>query len=400
MPPFLATIFENMIMMAWTVISAAWWYIVIWAAICVAWYVIKAERFGLTGPPYLLIYRTTRLNKIIERISAWNPTLWRTFWNIGIVTGVGLMMIAFYFLSNNLSLLLVKPKQAGAIQPIIPIPGVGVTFQTFPYLAVALSILLVSHELSHGIASLADHIPLKSTGLIFAHVVMGGFVEPVEEKLNQARNLSKLRVFAAGSFTNIVLGIFVLFLAFTFPTTTAIFYSHGGVTISSISPTLPAYHSGLSVGDTVTSVNGTKIADVNALRAYMGSVQPGQVVLLQTQNGTFAIKTAQDPTNSSHALIGVGLGDAYSPKLPFLSPGLPAAVQEEEFWLYNVLISVAFINMLPAAPFDGDKYLDSLLKLFGVKDTTKLLKGANTIAWALLLANIGLSLIRFGFVRY
>ncbi|HUK49729.1 MAG TPA: site-2 protease family protein [Terriglobales bacterium] len=400
MPPALLTILSTTVSAVLSLIAVAWWYIAAWAVICVVWWAIKAERFGITGPPYLLIYRTSRLNAWIEKLSSRNPIAWRTIWNMGIVTGFGLMILAFDFLIKNLSLFLTQSPQASPLQPIVAIPGVGVSFETFPYLVVALSILLASHELSHGIASLVDHIPLKSTGLIFAHLVMGGFVEPVEEKLNQARNLSKLRVFAAGSFTNAVLGILVIFLLFNFPSTTALFYNHGGVTINSISPSLPVHDSGLNVGDVVTNINGTRIADVVALRSYMQSVYPGQRVLLATPRGNFLVKTSADPSNSTHALIGISLDDAYSPKLPFLPANGPQVVQREESWLATVLVSVAFINMLPLAPFDGDKFLETVLNIFGINRTKEIRTIAGSISLAILLLNFFLSYQRFGFLRF
>ena len=375
-------------------------YAVVWGIICIAWWVFKGERFGITGPPYYLIYRTVRLNKWIQRISDFKPTFWRTVWNIGIVTGIGLMIVAFDFLGRNLALLLVKPQQAGAIQPIIPIPGVGISFQTFPYVALALSILLLSHELSHGIASLADHIPLKSTGLLYFHVIMGGFVEPVEEKLNQAPPVSRLRVFAAGSYTNIVLGVLCLFLLANFTATTAVFYTHGGVSITGLSPTLPAFSSGLRVGDIVTSINGTKITNVTDLQSFMRSVSPGERISLGTPRGSFLIKTAADPTNSSHALIGITLSDAYNPKFSFLSPAYPQEVSEELFWLANVLVSVAFINMLPLPPFDGAHYLDVILDALKLKRAKEIRMAFSGLSLAILLLNFILSWFRFGFVRF
>ncbi len=308
--------------------------------------------------------------------------------------------MAFDFLGKNLTFLIIKPQQAGPIQPIIPIPGVGVSFETFPYLALALSVLLASHELSHGIASLADHIPLKSTGLIFAHVVMGGFVEPEEEKLNQAKNVSKLRVFAAGSYTNAVLGVLFLFLLANFAATTAVFYTNGGVTINSISPTLPVFSSGLHVGDTVTSINSTRISNVTDLRRYMAAVTPGEAISLGTQRGTFLVKTTVDPSNSSHALIGIGLSDAYAPRIPFLSSSYPQTVSEAEFWLANVLISVAFINMLPMPPFDGAKYLEVILDTLRIKRAKEVRMTMYAASIALLALNLIISFLRFGFLRY
>lgn len=207
------------------------------------WYVFKGERFGVSGLPFYIIYRTTRLNKAIERIASSRPNAWRTFWNIGIVTGVGAMIFIFYQLVTNLLNLVYRAQQAVSIQPIIPVPGLLVSFETFPYLVLALSIVVATHELSHGIASLADHVPLKTTGLIYGHVLMGGFVEPDEEKLKQAKSSTKLRVFAAGSYTNVVLGVLVIFLLFNFTATISPFYTvtSSGVTIGSIPTNLPAF---------------------------------------------------------------------------------------------------------------------------------------------------------------
>lgn len=376
-------------------------YAAIWVIITVAWWAFKAERFGLSGLPAYLMYRTTRLNKWIETISGPRPTAWRTIWNVGIVTGIGLMTFAFYFLAKNLTYLFVRPQQAGPVQPIVPLPGLGVSFETFPYLVFALSVVVASHELSHGIASLVDRVPLKSTGVFFAHIVMGGFVEPDEEKLNQARNLTKLRVFAAGSFTNVVLGILCILLLVNFPATTALFYNHGGVSIGSVSDSLPAHSSGLEAGDVLVTINGTKVSSIADLRNYMSSVNPGQEIVVGTQRGNFPIKTAADPSNSSHALIGIGgLTDAYDPKMPFLSPDFPMILFNAGFWLINVLISVAFINMLPMFPFDGDKFLEVILNTLGFKRIKEIRMTANAAAYALLILNVGLSLFRFGFLRY
>ena len=383
-----------------TAIKAVWWYIALWIIICAIWWATKAERFGFSGPPYCLIYRTVRLNKFIERIAKSRPTAWRVIWNMGIVTGPGLMILAFEILTRNLSLLIVKPQQAGPIQPIIPIPGVGVSFETFPYIILALSILLVSHELSHGIASLRDHIPLKSTGLIFAHVVYGGFVEPDEEKLNAAPAVSKLRVFAAGSYANTVLGVLFLLLLANFATTTTLLYTHSGVSITSLSPTLPAYKSGLQIGDTISSINGTSITSVNDLRSYMGSVAPGERIEMGTQRGTFSVTTAADPNNSTHALIGVGISDAYTPRVPFLSPAYPQTVGEAEFWLANVLVSVAFINMLPLPVLDGGHYLDVILEMLHVKRMKEVRVTIYAISLTILALNFLISYIRFGYVRF
>jgi len=380
-------------------------YLAIWTIISVAWWGFRAERFGVSGLPFYLLYRTTRLNNWIERVSAISPNAWRTIWNLGIVTGVGSIVYIFYQLLLNLMNLFARSQQAVSVQPIVPVPGIGVSFETFPYLVLALSVVVASHELSHGIASLADRVPLKAAGLFFAHVLMGGFVEPDEETLNRAKSVTKLRIFAAGSTTNIILGVFCVLLLSNFPATIAPFYNviPAGVQIGSLPQNLPAYSSGLKAGDVVTSINGTKISSIADLRNAMSGVTPGQIIVLGTQNGSYAIRTGADQSNSSHAVIGIsGLTDyiAYVPKLPFLSSGFPDALLHAEYWLSVVLVSVALINMLPMYPFDGDKFLEAVLNLFNIPRAKVIRSALNAAAYGLLLLNVGLSLLRFGFLRY
>jgi membrane-associated protease RseP (regulator of RpoE activity) len=387
----------------WPILPLLVIYLVVWGIICVAWWVFKGERFGITGLPYYIVYRTARLNAWIGRVSERRPMAWRTIWNVGVVMGVGAMIFIFYKLATNLLYLFVGSQQASPTQIIVPVPGIFVTFQTFPFLALALSICLVSHELAHGIASLGERVPLKSTGAFFVHVFMGAFVEPDEEKLNQARPATKLRVFAAGSFANLILGFLCIILLANFAATITPFYSivPSGVSVISVSPSLPAYGSGLQTGDTLTSINGTTISNVNDLRQYMAGVTPGQVVDLQTQRGTFDVRTVPDPSNSSHALMGISLADniKYVPKIPFLSENLPSYLLRAENWAYIVLISVGLINMLPADPLDGGKFLDTALAALGIGAAKQIRMVAFGAAWGILLANIGLSLLRFGFVR-
>lgn len=135
----------------------------------------------------------------------------------------------------------------------------------------------------------------------------------------------------------------------------------------------------------------------------MNKVTPGQVVVIGTQRGEFAVRTQADPSNSTHSLIGIsGLTDntVYNPKFQFMPRSLPTILLHAEFWMSVVLVSVALINMLPMYPFDGDKFLETTLNVLGLQRTKELRMIANFAAYALLLLNVGLSLIRFGFLRY
>jgi membrane-associated protease RseP (regulator of RpoE activity) len=125
--------------------------------------------------------------------------------------------------------------------------------------------------------------------------------------------------------------------------------------------------------------------------------------VIGTQRGSFPVKTGTDQNNSTRAIIGIGdlTEDVqYNPKLPFLSSDFPNILLHAEFWLSIVLVSVALINMLPMYPFDGDKFLEAVLNVFGIRKTKQIRTVANAAAYSLLILNIGLSLLRFGFLRY
>jgi membrane-associated protease RseP (regulator of RpoE activity) len=192
--------------------------------------------------------------------------------------------------------------------------------------------------------------------------------------------------------------MFVVLLV-NFSATIAPFYSPGGVSIGSISSNLPANGSGLQAGDVVTRINGTQVLGLADLQSYMLAVNPGQRVLLQTQRGTFMVKTAADPSNSSHALIGIGgLTEAYNPKLPFLSRNLPQILHEAEVWIQLFLVSVGLVNMLPVPLLDGDRLLEVALDVIGVPRRKEIRKVANAAAFSLIILTFLVAGARFGFL--
>jgi membrane-associated protease RseP (regulator of RpoE activity) len=135
----------------------------------------------------------------------------------------------------------------------------------------------------------------------------------------------------------------------------------------------------------------------------MSDVTPGTKIIVGTPRGAFPIKTGPDPSNSSHAIIGIGgLTDdiVYNPRFPGLSSEFPPILYHSEFWLSIVLVSVALINMLPMYPFDGDKFFETALNVFGVTRTKEIRTAANILAYSMLILNIAFSVLRFGFLKY
>jgi membrane-associated protease RseP (regulator of RpoE activity) len=379
-------------------------YLVIWGAIYVVGRAAKAERFGFVLSPLYFMYKTTALNEWITSLAGKRRGLWRSLGNTGIAVGVGLMVYATYLLGSNLFNLFFRVEAATSIQPVIPVPGLTISWESFPYIVIAISLVLATHELAHGIATRVDNVPLKSAGVFVAVVLFGGFVEPDEEGLEKASNQTKMRVYAAGSFTNAAIGLVVLLLFANFAATIAPFYTtnQAGVEVSGLIPGYPAARAGLHPGDVITQVNGAPVHQIADLQQAMSSIAPGTEVTVSTLRGNFLIVTDADPNNSSRAILGVSpIRDliTYSGRLPFLPENLPYHLLRVEFWISIVFVSVAIINMLPLYMFDGDRFLECLLKALGIGRIKEIRIVASSVSLAILGLNFALSILRFGFIK-
>jgi len=379
-------------------------YAVIWVGIYLAGKVLKAERFGFVLSPAYFMYKTTALNNWIGSLAESKRGLWRALGNAGIAVGIGLMVFAVYQLGLNLYNLLFRVEVAASVQPVIPLPGLTISWESFPYLIVAISLVLATHELAHGVATRVDNVPLKSAGIFVAVVLFGGFVEPDEEKLEKAPPETRLRVYAAGSFTNAVLGLLALLLFANFAATMAPFYTtnYVGVQVAGLMPGYPAESAGIQAGDVIVGVNGISVHTVADLQQAMMGVRPESRIMVSTLRGDFQVATKADPKNASRGIMGVSpLRDfiTYTGKFPLLPESLPYHLLRVEFWVSVVFISVAIINMMPLYLFDGDRFLENILKALGVNRTKEIRWFATAISLAILGLNFAFSILRFGFIK-
>lgn len=100
---------------------------------------------------------------------------------------------------------------AAGVTPIVP--GVTLPWDQLPYLAAAIVVAVLSHELMHGYAALRYGIPLKSVGVFsLVYIFSGAFVEPDEESFKKAGTDAKVAVLASGVAANVVLAIAAMLL--------------------------------------------------------------------------------------------------------------------------------------------------------------------------------------------
>jgi len=364
----------------------------------------KLEEKGLKVGPLYFVYKTTSLNRTLERFARMLRRTWRVFFTMGAAVGIGMLVLIMYQLVRNALNLIYRTREAGPVQILLPIPGLTMRWENFPYIIIALCVLLITHEGAHAIASLAEGVSLKSSGVFLAAVIPGGLVELDDEKLDKSSYSTQLRVFAAGSTANMAISLVFLILIANFASTISPFYNivPSGVLVGGITKGYPAETAGIIPGDIIQGIDDKKVADLQGLRAVMLHVKPGSSVAVATMRGRFELVTARDPSNSSHSVLGVTqLTDhvTYSPKISILSPDLPRQLYNLEFWIYFVTLNVALINMLPLFPLDGDRFMIALLGSLGIRNVKVIRSTVSAFSFSILAMNLFLSYAMFGFVK-
>ena len=347
------------------------------------------------GFPFFLMIRTERLNNFLTRMGKKFP---RAFFNLGVVVAFGGMIYGLWLFTDNLIKFFIQPAAAGGVVPIIP--GVTITGLPLIYMLIGLAVTLLTHEFSHGLASSKDNIPIKSSGLLFFYVLFGGFVEPDDEAFqNDVGPKERMRLLAAGSFSNIIWGFIFLFLIANFQGMMSIgFNPPSGAYIYEIQSESPA-DGVIEVGDVIIGLNETTISTWANVSTFMQDARAETQLTIHTLDNTYTIILAPNELNASKGYIGIYGADYWEPKPGWgWIPGGPLYsfhMQQILLWCFIILISVSIFNLLPIPMLDGDGLLTNGLSLV-IDDETKIKK----IMWPLrifslvvILLSIALSLI-------
>jgi membrane-associated protease RseP (regulator of RpoE activity) len=363
------------------------WLVIYFAAQAIG--VEKLKEKGIdAGFPFFIMWRTERLNAFLTRMGKKFP---RVFFNIGIVVGFGGMIFSFWIFGDNLIKFFVQPAAAGGVVPIIP--GVTITGLPLVYMLIGLAVTLLTHEFAHGLAASKDDISIKSSGLLAFLVLFGGFVEPDEEQFeNETTPQARMRMLAAGSFSNFAWGfVFLIILANFYPLMSIGYYPPSGAYIYDLQAGSPGA-AALDVGNVIVGLNDTEIANWTAVGTFMTDATAGSQLTIHLLNGSsVTIILASNEQNASRGYIGIYGADYWEPRPGWdlvLTPMFVFHLQQIVFWCYLILLSVALFNLLPIPVFDGDKLLSNGLSL-AIKDEKKI----KYIMWPVRIAALAIVLL-------
>lgn len=376
-------------------------YLAVWVAIFVVAVLLKADKHGIIAKPYYLMLKTVVFNAWIERLGSRFRKAWLAYFDIGAAMGIGLIIFVIISFILNAYNLVNHPAQSGPALLIVPLPGITISWAIFPYILISIAVLLIPHEIAHGIASAIDKVPLKSSGVFLGVFLPGGFVEIDEEDLAKRKARTKLRVFAAGSYTNVITWFLVILLLSNFAASVSPLYNSNssGVLITGVVNGSPAQSASIPAWSVLTSVNGSSIMSVDALRNELAPLAPGHHLVLNISGTIYTIVTQPSPSDPNRATIGIFTFDYYQPRASFLPVSGPYHFFNTLQWMSLILLGVALVNMLPMVPFDGDRYFDTVLGVLGLKNPQKVKRVrtvTSLISLGLLLSNLILSYVQFG----
>ena len=184
----------------------------LWLLFYLAAEALKLQRFGVEVHPLYAIFKSKKLNSFLERTGRRSPRFWRVLGNVGVAASFGQVAFMTYLLFLNLYRFMYTPEQASPVMPLIP--GVTIRLESLPWFLAAAGVVILTHELAHGIQCVVEGVSIKASDLIVAVITFGGAVEPDEEEMEAASMMSKMRILASGSLTNLITGLVVLTVFF------------------------------------------------------------------------------------------------------------------------------------------------------------------------------------------
>lgn len=334
---------------------------------------LRAERHAI-----LLIFRTGKGKGFISWIGKYKR-FWKVLGSIGIVVGIlGMMFVVFSLVYALYSTYILKVPVEG-VTPVIP----GVTIP-LGYGIIGLITVLIIHEFSHGIIARSEDVPIKSLGAVFLTIIpIGAFVEPDEEELKAKKRISRMRIYSAGSFGNILLAIFAVVLIISF---SGYFFNSSIVEIGEVIKDSPA-EGVLEEGMVLEEIDGRSISGPDDFWEAARNLKPHTDVTIKTDRGTFTIKTSKREDNPERGFIGIWI-------ITPLNKGFPEYIFWSLRWIALLNLGIGLINLAPLhfgiAATDGHHILKDILSKFGVKDAEKVtLAISTTVLMVLLFALLG-----------
>ena len=350
----------------------------------------------------LVIRRTKKGKKMICRFAEKHRKKLQTLGNIGVIVCIIASIIGIFYLFRSSYSILFQPEEAKQEVKLV-LPSVGdmklpgfVWGVPFWYWIIAVFIVLLAHEPMHALLVRAEKVRIKSFGLLLLVVLPGAFVDPDDKQIKKISAIKKLRIYAAGSFGNlIVAGIIMLLILGSNFLLDSLMTGEGIIFENTIEDT-GAQKVGLE--GIIIGINDKEIKNILDFLEALEDIKPGDIIDVKTSEGNFLIKTTPHPDDPEEPFIGIS-----NPKTFLVYKGLLegyGVVSERILytiswilglfgWIFTLNLGIGVFNLFPIKPLDGGLMLEEIVNYFYKgKNANHIVNGISLVIFGLILMNL------------
>ncbi|MFP4112297.1 MAG: M50 family metallopeptidase, partial [Candidatus Woesearchaeota archaeon] len=308
----------------------------------------------------------------------------------------GMIFIVVNLVVSLINMFRLPDAQSG-VAPVLPIPVEGAVYVPFFYWILCIFIIAIVHEMSHGIVARHYGIRIKSSGFAFLNVILpivpAAFVEPDENQLEKKKLHKQLGVFAAGPFSNIILGFIALaILALVINPLALQAVDQKGILITNVINGTPAYEAGLIENDLINMSDDVKINTIQDFTSYIDTKDPGDEITLYSNRTSYTVTLGERPDSSEEAYMGINFAQKNEIKQSFIdkygefAPKLMYWIYDFFYWLFLLNLGIGLFNLVPLGPVDGGRMIRAtLLKYLPPEKASKIWKWISYIFLAIIL---------------
>lgn len=283
----------------WGSVQADW---TILFALLIGWYLLikrwerngTLDRWNATRAlGIVLMVRTQRGQRLLERMAR-PRRFWRAYGEVSLwVCSVSMLMVGLLVLLAFITSVISPPTAAPpSASELVAVPGLNPVIP-LGWGALAFIISLVIHELGHGLLARGHGMRIRSFGLLqLGPLPLGAFAEPQSDELLRAPRRERLRMFAAGPATNIF-AAFAMFLLLG-GLAGQFIASEDYIHVKGIVKDGGADEAGMEPWDTLISIDGQAVHDLDSFRLILGSYSSNDTVdlVVRHENGERETLTA------------------------------------------------------------------------------------------------------------
>lgn len=220
--------------------------------------ILERHNMSLWGP--CIMWRTKKGRNFLKKLAT-KVKFWKIYGNIAVTICIVSMILFTLLLLWSATLVLHIEPSSVKPEYIIGIPGVNPLIPIW-YGIFALAVAMVVHEFAHGILTIVAKVKLKALGILLLVLPIGAFAEPDEDELFKTSKKKRMRMFAVGPTTNIILAI-VCALIFSWMFMGSVEAKHEGVVVTGVLKDSSAHEEGIDPWMQITKINEIEIKSVH-----------------------------------------------------------------------------------------------------------------------------------------